>query len=89
MGRVSSFTLAGIDCWFYSHEHRPPHFHARRKGQWHVRVFFQMPESGMIEPVQSHIDRMTKADRSALCKMAALHRAQLLEEWEEKVCCND
>ena len=89
MGRVGSFTITGVDCWFYSHEHRPPHFHARRKGQWHVRVFFQMPESDMIEPVKSHTGRMTRADREALCQRAASHRAQLLGEWEEKVCCDD
>jgi hypothetical protein len=90
MGKVGSFTIAGVDCcWFYSHEHRPPHFHARRKGRWHVRVFFQMPESDMIEPIWSHAGRMTRADRNALCEMAARHRAQLLEEWEEKVRCDD
>jgi hypothetical protein len=88
MGKVSSFTIAGVDCWFYSHEHRPPHFHARRKGQWHVRVFFLMPESSMIERVQSHVGRMTKADRNALCERAALHRAELLGEWEQKVYCD-
>jgi hypothetical protein len=88
MGKVSSFTIPGVDCWFYSHEHRPPHFHARRKGQWHVRVFFLMPESGMIEQVQGHASRMTKADRKALCEMAALHRAELLGEWEQKVYCD-
>ena len=89
MGKVGSFTMAGVDCWFYSHEHRPPHFHARRKGLWHVRVFFLLPESDMIEQVRGPASRMAKTDRNALCKMAALHRAQLLGEWEEKVCCDD
>jgi hypothetical protein len=89
MGKVSSFIVAGVDCWFYSHEHRPPHFHARREGQWHVRVFFLMPPSRMIERVKSHASRMAKADRKALCQMAALHRAQLLEEWEQKVSYDD
>lgn len=89
MGKVSSFTLAGVDCWFYSHEHRPPHFHARRVGQWHVRVFFLLAEAGMIEQVKSHEGRMSRADRKALCEMAARHRAELLAEWEEKVTCDD
>jgi hypothetical protein len=85
MSKVSSFTIAGIDCWFNSQDHRPPHFHARRKGQWHVRVFFLMPKSGMIEPVTRHLARMAKADRNALREMGAAHREELLGEWEEKV----
>lgn len=88
MGKVSSFHLEGVDCWFYSHEHRPPHFHARRKGQWQVRVFFLMPKAGMIEQVKGHAGRMTKADRDTLREMAALYREELLGEWEQKVCCD-
>lgn len=54
-----------------------------------MRVFFLMPPSRMIEPVMSHAGRMAKADRKALGEMVALHRAQLLEEWEQKVSCDD
>jgi len=85
MGKVSSFAIEGVDCWFYSQDHRPPPFHARRRGQWHVRVFFLKPKSGMIEPVTNHLDRMTRADRNNLCEMAAARREELLGEWEEKV----
>ncbi len=39
----------------------------------------------MIQQVKGHTSRMTKADRDALCEMAASYRAELLGEWGEKV----
>jgi hypothetical protein len=88
MGKVSCFDLEGIYCWFNSLEHRPPHFHARRKGQWHVRVFFLNAESNMIERAKGPEGRMGKNDRNALCEQARLNREKLLGEWEQKVCCD-
>jgi hypothetical protein len=85
MGKVGCFDLEGVYCWFNSLEHRPPHFHARRKGQWHVRVFFLNTESEMIERAKGPEGRMSKNDRNALCAKARRNREQLLEEWEEKV----
>jgi len=85
MGKVSSFRLEGIYCWFYSQEHRPPHFHAKKKGEWHVRVYFQMSKARMIERVKGLRGRISRADRNALCNMAELYREELLKEWEKKV----
>ena len=45
MSRVESFSVPGVECWFYSNDHRPPHFHARRRGEWSVRVFFLEEEA--------------------------------------------
>ncbi len=30
MGRVDAFSVAGLELWFNSSDHLPPHFHARR-----------------------------------------------------------
>jgi hypothetical protein len=88
MGKVDCFNLAGIYCWFYSQEHRPPHFHAKRKGQWEVRVFFQMGRTNMIQWKKGPASRIDRRDLDTLCEVAELHRAELLGEWEEKVCCD-
>ncbi|NCR39243.1 MAG: DUF4160 domain-containing protein [Microcystis aeruginosa W13-11] len=40
MGKVESFNLDGLDLFFNSHDHLPPHFHVRKPGQWEIRVFF-------------------------------------------------
>lgn len=38
MGRVQAFSIPGLDCWFPSLDHDPPHFHVRRPGEWEIRV---------------------------------------------------
>jgi hypothetical protein len=88
MGKVAAFRLAGVTCWFYSQDHWPPHFHAKRKGQWHVRVFFLEAKGKMLERVPGPRGIMSAADRDALCDMAELYREELLMEWEQKVVCN-
>ena len=40
MGRVDAFAIGGLDLWFNSHDHGPPHFHVRRPGEWEIRVYF-------------------------------------------------
>jgi hypothetical protein len=38
--------LTGLELWFNSRDHLPPHFHAEKVGQWEVRVMF------MRQPVE-------------------------------------
>jgi hypothetical protein len=84
MGRISCFSIEGIQCWFNSQEHKPPHFHAKRRGEWEVRVYFQKPEMKMLD-VKWLVGRISKQDRKILCDMASNFRPELLKEWEEKV----
>ena len=88
MGKVSSFNLEGIYCWFNSQEHKPPHFHAKKKGQWHVRVYFLEKKSNMIERAKGPRGRVKRVDKNAICDMAELYRGELLKEWEKKAICN-
>ncbi len=84
MGKLDCFCIEGIDCWFWSRDHRPPHFNAKRKGKWEVRVFFMKRKAEMIEQTKWS-GRISQADRKALSDMAEQHRENLLEEWEQKV----
>lgn len=84
MGRISCFSIEGIQCWFNSQEHIPPHFHAKKRGEWEFRVYFQKSETEMLE-VKWLAGRISKQDKRSLCNMASTFRAELLKEWEEKV----
>jgi hypothetical protein len=84
MGRISCFSIEGIQCWFNSQEHKPPHFHAKRRGEWEFRVYFQKPETEMLE-VKWSVGRITKQDKRIICDKAKTYRPELLKEWEEKV----
>lgn len=83
MPNVETFQVAGCRCWFYSDDHRPAHFHASSPGEWEVRVYF------LLEPPQVEVvlelKRMSGRIRRALLRLAKEHRAELLEEWSQKV----
>ena len=85
MGRVECFTITGVECWFWSQDHRPPHFHAKRSGQWHLKVWFMKQEGQMLEEADGPKGRVSANDRRLLEKRAVDYRAELLKEWERKV----
>ena len=81
MATVRAFTLDGLKLWFWSNDHDPPHFHAKRNGEWEVRVKFLHSEDEMIE-LKWSTGKVANKTIKALCKLAADNRAALLEEWE-------
>lgn len=85
MGDVDCFRIEGVKCWFSSQDHRPPHFHAKKRGEWHVRVWFLRKQEDMLERGPGPRGRISSLDRKTLLQMAADHRPALLEEWEQKV----
>ena len=89
MGKVEAFEIDGIECWFWSHDHRPPHFNAKRRGAWCYKVFFLLPRQEMLERAKGPRGRIGARDRKALRDLAELHREVLLKEWERKVKCDD
>jgi hypothetical protein len=89
MGKVEAFALEGIHCWFWSNDHRPPHFNAKRRPRWCYRVRFMLPRDQMLLPEKGSPGRMSARDRKRLCDLAEAHREELLREWERKVKCDD
>lgn len=83
MGRVNCFRIEGCRCWFFSHDHLAPHFHAKAPGQWEIRVFF-LEEPPRME-VKFSLVRISSARAKQLQEVARIHRAALLEEWTRKV----
>lgn len=87
MGRVEAFGLKGLKLWFNSSDHEPPHFHVTRRGTWEIRVFFLFCTDTKLEFNR----KWGKSDpparvQTAIRKAIAGHRAELLREWEQKVC---
>lgn len=86
MPKLKAFRLAGLELWFYSQDHLPPHFHVERGGEWQVRVYFMRVPEKMVDVVYSfRARRPSKADLKTLKQKAHQHRMRLLAEWEEKV----
>jgi hypothetical protein len=80
---VRCASVTGLETWFNSRDHLPPHFHAERVGQWEVRVMFmrQPPE---FEPCWGC--QPSGRDQKRLRSVAERHRLELLSEWEQAVC---
>jgi len=86
MAKLTSFSVSGMQLWFHSHDHNPPHFHARKKGAWEVRVYFQLNEEEMFDMVSWEGKKTISAkDRRTLVALVETHRLELLREWETKV----
>jgi len=86
MAKLECFTIPGIELLFHSQDHLPPHFHARRKGQWEVRVFFlEGSTSKMFEVKWPSGKEVSRGDLKLLEENVRTYRVELLEEWERKV----
>lgn len=86
MAKLKCFGIAGMQLWFYPNDHAPPHFHAKRKGEWEYRINFMLRLDEMFELVWSRKkSQISKGDRQLLEQMVEDHRLQILREWEEKV----
>lgn len=82
MALVQAFSIPGVRCWFYSNDHEPPHFHAKKDGEWEIRVRFMEDAESMIEPVWVEA-AVAKKVRRRLIALATEHRKALLQEWEQ------
>jgi hypothetical protein len=87
MGRVTTISVDGLDLWFNSSDHLPPHFHARKPGHWEVRVYLleTTSEDLAYEPKWPPNVALPSKTLRTLRDLVAANRAALVEEWEQKV----
>jgi hypothetical protein len=86
VGKVAAVAIAGLELWFNSDDHLPPHLHAEKSGEWEVRVYFLRDRAEMFDTKWT--TRPGRPSRGELRDLAALvegSRAALLAEWEQKV----
>jgi len=83
MARVRCFEIAGVQCYWISGDHDPPHFHARRPGEWHYVVNFLQPRGRMLR-VKREVKRIAGSVRRALCTRAEANLDALLDEWQRR-----
>jgi hypothetical protein len=87
VGRVDAFRIDGLDLWFNSADHKPPHFHAEKVGVGEVRIYFLRDPGQMVERKWGY--GLGKTDLKKLLILAEGHRSELLKEWEHKVFVKD
>lgn len=89
LGKVECFSIAGLDIYFRSLDHDPPHIHVLRRGEWEIRVRFLTCTETFLDYEMKWpplIDRGPGAgDRKAIRAAVLEYQLQLLEEWTRKV----
>lgn len=82
MACIKCFGVHGIKMWITSGDHEPPHFHARRSGEWSICVYFLEPGNTMIRSIKPSNARIKRNDRKKIVDGVEKHRSELLAEWE-------
>lgn len=88
MGRVDCIAVDGLELWFNSNDHRPPHFHALRPGEYELRIYFLQCTTVHLAYDVRWTKTRKKASarvRETLRELAVKNRVALLSEWETKV----
>lgn len=49
MSKVAAFLIDGVELWFRSADHEPPHFHVRKAGEWEIKVHILTTTSDRLE----------------------------------------
>ena len=80
MARVTCFQVPGIRMLIPSGDHRPPHFHASRPGEWSAKVFFLEPADQMIQAIRPLDATIRGRDRRTIVRGVEANRQALLEE---------
>jgi Domain of unknown function (DUF4160) len=83
MARVDCIDIPSLVCWSWSNDHDPPHFHAKREGEWEIKVNFLAAVGDMFE-LQWGSAPNAKVLRQ-IAATAIVARATLLAEWQAKV----
>jgi len=87
MGRVETISVEGLELYFHSSDHWPPHFHARKPGHWEIRIDIQDTTEEKLSfdlKWPRHIDLPARVPK-ILSVSVARNKAALLQEWETKV----
>ena len=84
MAKLKCIAVDGVRLWFWSDDHNPPHFHAKRAGEWELKVkFMESSTAEMFELVKGN--KVPTAYTKLLEKLVTENRLSILDEWEKSV----
>lgn len=84
MAKIDCFEIAGLECWFWSNDHNPPHFHVKREGEWELKVNFLENDDEKMFGLEWG-DLPKSKVRKGIKTLVIANRPALLVEWAAKV----
>jgi hypothetical protein len=90
LGRIEEFNLQGLQAFFRSHDHRPPHFHVKKAGMWEIRVYILTSSKNGLDysfkfPKNKSVTLSSKEEK-AILHLITSNREKLLLDWHTQVC---
>ncbi|MEM9275611.1 MAG: DUF4160 domain-containing protein [Cyanobacteria bacterium P01_F01_bin.143] len=89
MVKVENFHLHGLEAFFRSSDHYPPHFHVKKKGYWEIRVYIITSTSKLHYSVKfpkNNKQLPSSKEEKLIVDFVRENREKLYIEWEAKVC---
>ncbi len=83
MGKVDCLAVPGCECWFYSKDHPPEHFHCASPGEWELKVFFL--RCPVEYEIRYEVRRVPRRMLRSILSLAEANREDLFTEWSRKV----
>ena len=93
MGKLDCLSIQGLELFFYSNDHLPPHFHVKKVGEREIRVNIDTSteangiDFSYVFPKQQrkNFRGISGQQQRQIAKLVVEHRLELLEEWNSKV----
>ncbi|MGL6342214.1 MAG: DUF4160 domain-containing protein [Waterburya sp.] len=90
LGRVEEFSFRGLQAFFRSTDHYPPHFHVKKSGRWEIRVYILTSSKNGLDysfkfPKNKSVT-LTSKEEKAILDFVTSNREKLLLDWETQVC---
>lgn len=89
-------SLKGLEFWFWSHDHIPPHFNVRRIGHWEIKVNIDLTTADKLSWQYTYPKKrgkrfhgFTGQQERQLNEFIKTNRDRILLEWEQKVCVSE
>ena len=90
MGKIEEFSLKGLQAFFRSSDHHPPHFHVKKAGRWEIRVYILTSSKNGLDysfkfPKNKSVS-LTSKEEKAILGFVTSNREKLLLDWSTQVC---
>ncbi|MEM9275251.1 MAG: DUF4160 domain-containing protein [Cyanobacteria bacterium P01_F01_bin.143] len=90
MGKVGGFNLDGLEAFFRSSDHRPPHFHIKKAGEWEIRVYIVTTTKSNLDYSfkfpKNNSKSINSKEQKKIINFVINNRGSLLLDWETQVC---
>ncbi len=90
LGRIEEFNLPGLQAFFRSNDHLPPHFHVKKTGTWEIRVYILTSSRKKLDysfkfPKNQSVN-LTSKEIKEIINFIISNRERLLLGWQTQVC---